>query len=227
MTDFRALNKKLREMGLGRSEEDTLRIIREALDLPQPPKEPQPSQGAGAEEMAEAWIAEQREKRSRWDAMENCYRVDIGIVETWLAGHASGYSKGRASQDARIGELERERDSLLVQLENKSKEIGRSEHRGNTVDYIYDKLENYSRQLGECAKERDSLRCSLALATGALEKAKKKIDGQICVPWVTTDCEGNQVPMEPAEVRLIGHRISVEIQAALAAMGKVGGPQEG
>jgi len=39
--------------------------------------------------------------------------------------------------------------SLKFQLENKSKEIGRSEHRGNTVDYIYDKLENYSRQLGE------------------------------------------------------------------------------
>lgn len=40
-------------------------------------------------------------------------------------------------------------NSAEVALENKSKEIGRSEHRGNTVDYIYDKLENYSRQLGE------------------------------------------------------------------------------
>ena len=45
----------------------------------------------------------------------------------------------------------------------KSKEIGRSEHRGNTVDYIYDKLENYSRQLGEVSDK-------LEFAEKALEK---------------------------------------------------------
>jgi len=84
---------------------------------PQPPKEPQPSQGAGAEEEAEAWLAEQREKRSRWDAMENCYRFNIGIVETWLAGHASGYSKGREEQQKRIAELEAQVASVAHESE--------------------------------------------------------------------------------------------------------------
>ena len=38
-------------------------------------------------------------------------------------------------------------ECLKRQLENKSKEIGRSEHRGNTVDYIYDKCQYYGNQL--------------------------------------------------------------------------------
>lgn len=48
-------------------------------------------------------------------------------------------------RDAAKAEIE----SLQFNLKQKEGEIGRAEHRGNTVDYIYDKLENYSRQLRE------------------------------------------------------------------------------
>ncbi len=53
--------------------------------------------------------------------------------------------------------LEDENKSLKISIEQKSGEIGRAEHRGNTVDYIYDKLENYSKQLGEVAAENERL----------------------------------------------------------------------
>lgn len=60
-----------------------------------------------------------------------------------------------------LAEIDSLRDELGVMqfnLEQKSKEIGRSEHRGNTVDYIYDKCELYGKQLIQIAAERDQLR---------------------------------------------------------------------
>lgn len=43
-------------------------------------------------------------------------------------------------------------DILEKELERKSKEVGRSEHRGNTVDYIYDKCNLYGNRLSECVR---------------------------------------------------------------------------
>lgn len=49
----------------------------------------------------------------------------------------------------RIEELEDKNSSLQSDLDKKSGEIGMAEHRGNTVNYIYDKCENYGRQFSE------------------------------------------------------------------------------
>ena len=62
-------------------------------------------------------------------------------------------------------EMVEEIRSLKFCLENKSKEIGRSEHRGNTVDYIYDKLALYSEQLGNVVRERDKANEEIARLT--------------------------------------------------------------
>lgn len=48
--------------------------------------------------------------------------------------------------------------SLKRQIENKSKEVGASEHRGNTVDYIYDKCQNYGNQLMACGNALREIR---------------------------------------------------------------------
>lgn len=59
----------------------------------------------------------------------------------------------------RIAELEAELECAERNLVNKSGEIGRAEHRGNTVDYIYDKCKNYGDQLikaGERIAELES-----------------------------------------------------------------------
>lgn len=58
-------------------------------------------------------------------------------------------------------ELQAELAEAKRDLELKSKEIGRSEHRGNTVDYIYDKCANYGRQFDELNAELDRLKGEL------------------------------------------------------------------
>lgn len=70
--------------------------------------------------------------------------------------------------DAKV-EAEKERDQLREKLaeseyalELRSKEIGQSVHRGNTVDYIYDKLIVYGNHI-------DCLREKLAVAVEALD----------------------------------------------------------
>lgn len=65
--------------------------------------------------------------------------------------------------------------ALKFNLKQKEKEIGRAEHHGNTVNYIYDKLENYSRQLVEIGPKltemtarHDAVVEKLRVAKGAL-----------------------------------------------------------
>ena len=77
--------------------------------------------------------------------------------------------------EAKIKEIERERDelraeikSLQFNLEQKAGEIGRAEHRGNTVNYIYDKYENYERQLGEHVTKVATLTKALRSAESTL-----------------------------------------------------------
>lgn len=65
-----------------------------------------------------------------------------------------------------LDELERLQDenkSLEFNLKQKSGEIGRAEHRGNTVDYIYDKCRLYGEQLAQAQVE-------LVAAKAALDK---------------------------------------------------------
>lgn len=65
-----------------------------------------------------------------------------------------------------IDALEAENKCFQFNLDQKSQEIGRSEHRGNTVDYIYDKLEFYSKQFGS---ERVRLKTLVAILRRQLE----------------------------------------------------------
>lgn len=74
---------------------------------------------------------------------------------------------------AALDKLKAERDELLDQirclefnLKQKSDEIGRAEHRGNTVNYIYDKCETYGRQVLELGN-------ALRDMVGALERLTK------------------------------------------------------
>jgi len=73
-------------------------------------------------------------------------------------GFKCGFNAAWHILHLRIDQLEAENKCLQFNLEQKSKEIGRSEHRDNTVDYIYDKLETYSRHLDEVSAERDRLK---------------------------------------------------------------------
>jgi hypothetical protein len=49
--------------------------------------------------------------------------------------------------------LREESVALKRDLEKKSKDIGRAEHRGNTVDYIYDKCKNYGNQITQLSEK--------------------------------------------------------------------------
>lgn len=57
--------------------------------------------------------------------------------------------------------------------ENKSKEVGRSEHRGNTVDYIYDKCAT----CGKLFDEQNTKITQLKDAQGENEKLKNAYNG--------------------------------------------------
>lgn len=78
----------------------------------------------------------------------------------------------RDSLRAKVEELENENRSLKFNLDQKSGEIGRAEHRGNTVDYIYDKLAVYSKQLLEVVYQRDALRTRLKAMEGVVDAAR-------------------------------------------------------
>ena len=69
-----------------------------------------------------------------------------------------------AETPERLKRLEEQVADLESALLAKSGEIGDAEHRGNTVDYIYDKLENYSHQLSECCKRLSELERMIAEA---------------------------------------------------------------
>lgn len=124
--------------------------------LPQPPKEPQPSQGAGAEEEA-AKYAERHVGGPSFNEFEpgeyTCTAMKCGFVaksfaeidehleqdhgeasrlqRAYLAGHAAG----RASQDARIGELQKELHWLQDDLcEKVRSEGGRLEARAEAAE---------------------------------------------------------------------------------------------
>jgi hypothetical protein len=86
------------------------------------------------------------------------------------------HEQDAAAMGAMREEIARLKDELKCvefNLEQKSKEIGRAEHRGNTVDYIYDKCENYGRQLGSLARECAVLREALELADNYLQGGKE------------------------------------------------------
>lgn len=76
----------------------------------------------------------------------------IAEIEHWLNVDDSLFEEETSIMRWLLTELraaDAEIKALKFNLKQKEGEIGRAEHRGNTVDYIYDKLENYSRQLGE------------------------------------------------------------------------------
>lgn len=80
---------------------------------------------------------------------------------------ANGYLRMYAeltSTRAALGDAQDEIKSLNFNLEQKSMEVGQAEHRGNTVDYIYDKCINYGNQLNDTVIERDRLIAELAAA---------------------------------------------------------------
>lgn len=69
--------------------------------------------------------------------------------------------------NAELENLQDENKSLQFNLEQKAGQIGRSEHRGNTVDYIYDKCVTYGKQF-------DALSDELKRTQMALEKCKEQ-----------------------------------------------------
>jgi DNA repair ATPase RecN len=95
-------------------------------------------------------------------------------------------------------ELRDELQALQFNLEQKPKEIGRAEHRGNTVDYIYDKCALYGRQLSE-----------LTAKVEAYEKVLEfvKLNTNFCPeceeggtpPWCEKYCEIHQKCCEALE----------------------------
>lgn len=89
---------------------------------------------------------------------------------------------------AEMKELHEEVKTLRFNLEQKSREIGRSEHRGNTVDYIYDKLENYSNQLLNCGNEVRELRAENDKLTAQVKKIRGE-NGSIQFDAECLNCE--------------------------------------
>ncbi len=77
-----------------------------------------------------------------------------------------------AELKAEIEGLREDVEMLQSDLKKKSDDIGRSEHRGNTVDYIYDKCATYG-------KKFDELRAQVAELKGALEKVSKPTNSEI------------------------------------------------
>lgn len=73
-------------------------------------------------------------------------------------------------------ELRAEVDDLTLALDQKAGEIGRAEHRGNTVDYIYDKLETYSKQLCGLQPERDAWKQQCLEKDKEIERLKGLLD---------------------------------------------------
>lgn len=76
------------------------------------------------------------------DHMSLMYRAKSSAIE--LAKKYLSFSR-------KIDQLEAENLSLKRDIDRKSKEIGMSEHRGNTVDYIYDKCKTYGDQVMDLA----------------------------------------------------------------------------
>jgi len=57
--------------------------------------------------------------------------------------------------------LKAENESLSSDLKKKEGEIGRAEHRGNTVDYIYDKLNVYGKFIDDLRVMNEKLRARI------------------------------------------------------------------
>ena len=66
-------------------------------------------------------------------------------------------------------ELRVENEELKHNLKIKHGEIGRAEHRGNTVNYIYDKCENYGNQVMALGNDKRKLEAKLETAKEALK----------------------------------------------------------
>jgi hypothetical protein len=81
-------------------------------------------------------------------------------------------------------EVSADNQRLQRDLEKKSKEIGMSEHRGNTVDYIYDKCQTYGDQVMKLGNENRQLK---AAGKGLVEALKGIVEGR--ESWVKDAAE--------------------------------------
>lgn len=85
----------------------------------------------------------------KWSLDEECIFVEK---------HAYDQAIARAeTANLLVESLEEEVSELKFSLKQKSDEIGRYEHRGNTVDYIYDKCATYGRIFDEQRVKIESL----------------------------------------------------------------------
>ena len=116
------------------------------------------------EKPREFWLAGQANEIDAGIWYDHHPGVDVVYGKEFHKFHVvekSAYDQVVAERDA----LKDENKSLKLNLDQKSKEIGRSEHRGNTVDYIYDKCETYKNQVGELVSDRDRWQSLESLAS--------------------------------------------------------------
>jgi hypothetical protein len=96
------------------------------------------------------------------DGAQMFYCIEKDLWEKAIETHVIAASYAR--------DLEKENERLKKELEMKSGEIGRSEHRGNTVDYIYDKCKTYGDQAREYYLKCDKLTAECARLAEVLER---------------------------------------------------------
>lgn len=92
------------------------------------------------------------------------FRTGMDLAFDWcqqsikdLRNSISTTNRAQEKLNLEADALGEEIKSLKFNLAQKSKEIGKSEHRGNTVDYIYDKCENYGKQFDYIKAEAEAL----------------------------------------------------------------------
>jgi hypothetical protein len=83
----------------------------------------------------------------------------------------AGIERARNVAEIECGRLVAEVARLQHNLAQKQGEIGRAEHRGNTVDYIYDKCAAYGKKFDEMRDRVDYLDAQLTLARDAASPA--------------------------------------------------------
>lgn len=84
--------------------------------------------------------------------------------------------KEYSDMEDEIIELKKEMEDLTFQLSEKSKEIGMCEHRGNTVDFIYDKVKIYSDIITERDNQIQELKKEIEIARVAEKDYREMLD---------------------------------------------------
>lgn len=90
---------------------------------------------------------------------EAAHNLAEEITENPLGQHQTNYDRivrvFTAGADWMAAEMCAQVESLKQDLKIKEGEIGSAEHRGNTVNYIYDKLECYGKEIDKLVRSRD------------------------------------------------------------------------